>query len=177
MDKKIKYLFKVKDADEETRDIGQFEMDDVIFVAELMNKNINGLVENEEYEGSVIFYGHEFCGVYDNEEDFRKEQGNMAAESFIPMGAFPANPEDKNWKPSPMNYMNSTIVDVVPDGAIGQSEEYLFFTSKIMETELNQCFFFPNLEEKPNVKPGQIISGVYWAELTLKNEEGDNKPC
>ena len=45
MDKKIKYLFKVKEADEETNDIGQFEMDGVIFVAELMNRSIDDLVE------------------------------------------------------------------------------------------------------------------------------------
>lgn len=168
MDKKIKCLFKVKEADEETNDIGQFEMDGVIFVAELMNMSINDLVENEEYEGKVVFYGHKLCGVYDNEEDFHKGEGNMAVESFIPVGAFSANPDDKNWRPSPMNYMNSTIVEVVPDGAIGQPKEYLLFTGKIEGVELDQCFYFHNLEDKPAIKPGQIISGVYWAELTLK---------
>ena len=169
MDRKIRYLFKVKDEDEQTHAIGQFDMDGVIFVAELMNKDINELVEGEEYEGRVVFYGHEFSGVYDNEEDFQKEQGNMAAESFIPMGAFPADPDNKNWKPSPMNYMNSIISEVVPDEKIGQPKELLVLTGKIMGVELDQCFYFYNLEEKPTIKPGQIISGVYWAELTLKD--------
>lgn len=175
MDRKIRYLFKVKDEDEQTHAIGQFDMGGVIFVAELMNKDINELVEGEEYEGRVVFYGHEFSGVYDNEEEFQKEQGCMAAESFIPMGAFPADPDNKNWRPSPMNYMNSIISEVVPDGKIGQPKELLILTGKIMGVELDQCFYFPNVEEKPDVKPGQIISGVYWAELRLKKEDKEDK--
>lgn len=166
MDYKVKFLMKVKELDDETNDIGEFITEDgFVFVAELMDSNVNDLVPDKEYDVRVFFYGHELDGVFDNEEEFHKVNPTMDKESFIPIGAFPANEDDKDWRPSPMNYINSIVDEVIPEGALGQEPEMLLFGAKVGDTKLDQCFYFPDVERKPILKVGQIISGCYWAEL------------
>ena len=96
----------------------------------------------------------------------------MAEESYIPMGAFPANPEDKDWKPSPMNYINSTVDEIVDNATIGAPENFVLFYGKVGGQRLDQIIYYPTVEEKEEIKPGYIVSGAYWAELKLM-PEGD----
>ena len=170
---KARLMMPIQKANEEENmgDIAQFESEGFIFVAELKNCQNEQLDPNKEYEVDVMFYGHQLDGIYGTAEEFHKSNAPMAEESYIPMGAFPANPEDKNWKPSPMNLINSKIVDVAPADAPNIPKEILLFVGTVEGHEIEQCFYFQNTEDKPSLKAGQYISGVYWAELYLAEEE------
>ena len=168
---KVKLMFPVKSADEETGAIAQFDSDGFVFVAELMNCNAEDFSEDKEYEVDLTFYCHGIYGIYKNVEEFHKDNPDMAEESYIPMGAFPANPDDKNWKPSPMNYINSTVEEVVDNDAIGAPDNLVLFYGKAGGQRLDQVLFYQTPEEKDEVKPGYIVSGAYWVELKLIEEK------
>lgn len=170
---KVRLMHSVKSADEETGPIAQFDSDGFIFVAELMNCNADDFQEGKEYEVDVTFYCHAIYGIYKNKEDFHNDNPSMAEESYIPMGAFPANPEDKDWKPSPMNYINSTVDETVDNASVGAPENFVLFYGKVGGQRLDQIIYYPTVEEKEEVKPDYIVSGAYWAELNLM-PEGDN---
>ena len=172
---KVKLMHQVKPlADEQTGPIAQFMSNGFVFVAELMNCSVEDFKEDKEYEVDVKFYCHEICGIYKTSEEFQKENPDMAEQSYIPIGAFPASQEDKNWRPSPMNYINSVVDEVVDNAIIDAPENLVLFYGKINdEDKIDQVLYYRNHEDKDEVKSGYIISGVYWAEL-FSMEKGEN---
>ena len=166
----------IKEGDEMTGDIVQFRSDDFIFVAELTNCKAKELKEEEEYEADLTFFCHQVIGVYKNEEEFHKENENMASESYIPVGAFPANPDDQNFRPSAFNYINSIVKRMEPNEKHGAPDNYIMFVGKIYNKELDEILYYPTIEEKDDVQEGYIVSGMFWIELDIINKEG-NEVC
>ena len=164
----------IKSASEKVGPIAQFESNGFIFVAELKNCDIEDFQEEKEYEVDVKFYCHCIHGIYQNVEEFYEDNPGMAEESYIPVGAFPADFDNKDWKPSPMNYINSTVDEVVDNALVGAPENFVLFYGKAEGTKLDQILFFQNVEEKEKVEPGYTVSGTYWAELKLLIEGGIN---
>ena len=138
----------------------------------LIGQNIK--IYNKEYEVDVKFYCHCIHGIYQNVEEFYEDNPSMAEESYIPVGAFPADFDNKDWKPSPMNYINSTVDEVVDNALVGAPENFVLFYGKAEGTKLDQILFFQKVEEKEKVEPGYTVSGTYWAELQLIIEGGIN---
>ena len=164
---KVKLMMLVKEADEEVNEVAQFESDGFIFVAELMNCHAKDFEMGKEYEVDLSCYCHAIYGVYKTYEEFQKEHNGMAKESFIPVGAFPASEKHiEEWKPSPMNYINSVVKDVVDNEIYQTPENYILFHGKVLDKTLDQILYYENIDEKDVVEPGYIVSGLYWIELT-----------
>ncbi len=170
MEYRVKLVRRVKTADKYTNDIAEFKCDDFTFVAEIMNHQMNDLAFDQEYRVRVFFYGHALCDLYDSEKDFKKKNPGMDKEVAIPVGAYPLNPNIKNWRPSALNYINSTVVEVVPNGKYQQPDNYLLLTSKVGDVCFDQSFIYGSVLERPLVNEDQIITGIYWAELEIIKE-------
>ena len=162
---KVKLIKLIKEADSNTRDIATFDSNGFIFVAELMNCSTNDFIENKEYEVDVKFYCHKVCGIYKDEKEFHKKEKSMDTESFIPMGSFPANPNDKNWLPSALNYINSIVSEVVDNASVNVPENLVLFYGRLLGQQIDQILYYPNVKDKVDIKVNDIISCVYWAEL------------
>jgi len=171
---KVRLMYLVKPKSEKVGPIAQFDSDGFVFVAELMNCTEKDFVDDQEYEANVTFFCHKVYGIYLNAEEFQADNPSMAEESYIPMGAFPANPEDKNWKPSPINYINSTVKEVADNEKIGAPENLVVFYGEVEGQRLKQVLFYESKEEKDELKPGYIMSGMYWAELRLLSNKEAN---
>ena len=171
---KTKLMMLIKSADEKTGTIAQFDSNGFVFVAELMNCDINDFSEDKEYEVDVKFFCHHIYGIYKNTKEFQEDNPNMSEESYIPMGAFPPDPEDKDWEPSPINYINSVVTEVVDNKTVNAPENYVLFYGRAGGEKLDQILYYQTIEEKEEVKPGYIVSGAYWAELRLM-KKGDKK--
>ncbi len=171
---KVKLMYLVKPASEKVGPIAQFDSDGFVFISELMNCTEKDFEEGKEYEANVNFFCHEICGIYLNAEEFHADNPSMAEESYIPVGAFPANPEDKNWEPSPMNYINSTVKEIVDNETVDAPDNLVLFYGEVNGLQLEQILFYESAEEKDNIQPGYIMSGVYWAELKLLSQKEVN---
>lgn len=168
---KIKLMHSVSPATEKTGPIAQFQSDDFIFVAELMNCDVDSFEEGKEYEADVKFYCHEIYGIYKDEEEFHKDNPNMAEQSYIPVGAFPVSKDDKNWKPSPMNLINSIVGEVVDNEVVDAPNNLVLFYGKVYDKTIDQVLYYETEEDKADVKAGDIVSGLYWVELILESGE------
>lgn len=167
---KVKFLDLVKPADEKVGPVAKFACNDFVFVAELMNRNGDELESDKEYEADATFFCHEICGVYKTLEDFQKDNQNIAEQSNIPMGAFSANSNDKNWKPSPLNYVNTVVLSVIDNSLICAPNDILLFYGKTVSGQtIEEVLFYDEEEERDDVKKGYIVSGVFWCEITFKN--------
>ena len=164
---KVKLMMLLKKADEETGDIAQFISDGFIFVAELKNCSAEDFKDDKECDVDLTFFCHKICGVYKNSEEFHEVEKSMNEESYIPMGAFPADPEDKDWRPSPMNYINSTVFEVVDNKKYNAPDNLTLFIGQIGAKHIDQILYYPTSEEKDEIHEGYIVSGIYWIELEI----------
>ena len=168
---KVKLMHQVQEANEELGAVAQFESNGFVFVAELKDCDIKDFEQDKEYEVNVTFYGHAVYGVYKNEEEFQEDNPGMAETSYIPVGAFSVNPDDKDWEPSPMNLINCIVSALEDNAKVGAPDNLVLFYSNIEGQEVDMCLWYQSSELKDDVQPGYIVSGLYWAELRLLNKE------
>ena len=165
---KAEFMMKVCEGNEDIGDIAQFMSGNFVFVAELKDCNLGDFEEGKEYDLDVTFFGHRLDGIYKTEEEYRKHNGSMAPESCIPCGAFPAGVTDKNWEPSPMNIINSRVKERVYPRDMGWDDvNYLLFYGEIFGVQIDQVYRYDNEEDIPPLANGDIVSGLYWAEVKL----------
>lgn len=165
---KVKFQFLLKEATKDTGPIGQFECHGFIFVAEILKKESSFFKENEEYDLDVKFYCHHIFGVYKNEEEFYKEHENINPESFIPVGGFPSDPKDMSWEPTPINWINSTVREVIDNDSIGAPDYLIFFEGSLLGLELDQVLCDKENKYRPTFAVNDIVSGIYWAEVSVE---------
>lgn len=163
---KAKLMHKVCDATEKCGEVVQVECDGIVIAAELVKCSIEELASKEEVDVDVTFFCHAKYGVYENEEEYYESGECMAAESYIPVGAMSEVHEGD--EPSPMNLINLVVKDIVENPKA--PEEYLLLHGKVCDATLDVVIRCEDAEEKAAVKPGNIISGLYWAELKLLNK-------
>lgn len=165
---KVRFSHLVSNGNEECGPIAQFTSDGFVFVGELVDCNPEDFKEDKEYNVDVKFFCHEVYGLYKNAEDFQKDNKGMAEESYIPVGAFPADPTDTSWKPSPMNWINSTVKEIVDSASVGAPSYLILFEGNVINHELDQAIDDMWGEYKENITVGTIVSGLYWAEVRLE---------
>lgn len=166
---KVRFSHLVADKSEDCGPIVQFMSDGFVFVGELINCTPEDFKEDKEYTVDVKFFCHNVYGLYSNAEDFQKDNEGMAEESYIPVGAFPADPTDKSWKPSPMNWINSTVKEIVDSASVGAPDYLILFEGSVGGLIIDQVINDEWDEYKENVTVGTIVSGLYWAEVRLED--------
>lgn len=162
---KARLMMKIKDATEKCGEIVQVESDDLVFVAELKNCTSADLKEDEEIDVDVKFFCHNLYGTYKSEEEYEEENKGMAVMSYMPIGAMPEMMG--NGEPSPMNYLNMVVDEIVDNEEIGAPEQLLLLYGNIYDSKLDVIIKYDDPEEKYGVEPGDIVSGAFWAELRL----------
>lgn len=165
---KVKLMHQVQEANEELGALAQFESNGFVFVAELKDCDIKDFEQDKEYDVDVKFFGHAVYGIYKNEEDFHNDNPEMAEQSYIPVGAFPA--EEDDWEPSPMNLINSIVTGLEDNVKVGAPDNMVLYYSDINGVQLDMCFWYEEAEQKDDIKVGDIVSGLFWAELRLLGE-------
>lgn len=166
---KVRFSHLVANESEDCGPIVQFMSDGFVFVGELINCTPEDFKEDKEYTVDVKFFCHNVYGLYSNAEDFQKDNKGMAEESYIPVGAFPADPTDKSWKPSPMNWINSTVKEIVDSASVGAPDYLILFEGSVGDLIIDQVINDEWDEYKENVTVGTIVSGLYWAEVRLED--------
>ena len=165
---KAKLMFMVQEAGKNFGTIAQFNSNGFIFVAELKNCGIEDFIEDKEYDVDVKFYGQHIYNVYENEEEYYASENHMSSEAIIPAGAFNPNPEDKRWKPAPFNYINSKVVNIEDSSRIKLPGKLYLIQGQVLGHEIDQSLYWENKNEAKDVKIGNIVLGLYWAELKLE---------
>ena len=171
---KVRFMNLVSDKKEKMGPIAQFDSNGFVFVAELMNCDASSFEDGKEYEADVKFYCHKIYVIYKNEEEFHKDHSSIAEQSYFPVGSFPANPDKKDWEPSPINIINSIVDEVVDNEIIDAPDNLVLFYGKLYENTVDQALYYESAEEKDDVQAGYIVSGLYWAELILETESGED---
>ena len=166
---KVRFSHLVSNASEGCGPIVQFMSDGFVFVGELINCTPEDFKEDKEYTVDVKFFCHHVYGLYSNAEDFQKDNEGMAEESYIPVGAFPADPTDKSWEPSPMNWINSTVKEIVDSESVGAPDFLILFEGSVNGLIIDQVIDDEWGEYKDAVTVGTIVSGLYWAEVRLED--------
>ena len=140
---KAKLINILEPSDGKIGDIVVFEMGGFHFVAELKDCSSRDFPFNKEIDIDIKFYCHEIIGVYKSEEEFHKDVKSMNTESMIPVGSFPPNDDDMdNFRPSPMNFINSVVDEIVDNNLLGAPDNFIFFEGKMMGLMLDQCLTF-----------------------------------
>ena len=166
---KAKLMFMVQEAGTAFGTIAQFISDGFAFVAELKECSIEDFIKDKEYEVSVHFFCQDIYGIFEDEEDYYKNETGMSSESNIPVGAFNPTPEEKGWKPSPFNLINSKVIEIKDSSRINKflPGKVSLFIGKVNGKEIEQSIYWQKKETAKDVKIGNIVSGIYWAELKL----------
>ena len=96
--------------------------------------------------------------VYPSEEAYGKSDNYMAAISMIPMGTFPANPEDKNFKQSAHILYTGKVLSVEKYSQQKDKNEPDYLLSiQTYEMEFQLYTYYDGLIEN-----GYIIHGIAW---------------
>lgn len=106
--------------------------------------------------------------IYSSEEEYRTDGSKMAVISMIPMGTFPANPDDKNFQESPHILFTGEVLDVE-------------WNPEAKPDEPNCCVYVKTLElcidlylryDKP-VEKGFIVHGTAWlyGDIQMRDDE------
>ena len=163
---KAKLINVLRRSDDKIGDIVLFQNDILQFVAELKECDANDFKEGVEYEIDAKFYCHEIIGVYQNEEDFHKDVESMNVESIIPVGSMPME-ENADFEPSPMNFINTVVDEVIDNALLDAPDNFVFFEGRLFGFRLDQCLYFEDPDARIELAVGDIVSGIYWAEVYL----------
>ena len=169
----VKFLNRVKNADKDTNDIGLFACSGFIFCAEITNYSLKDLSINKIYKARAFFHGRQLNELYDTEEEFLAKYPKLKKDRCFPFGAHNVNPENTQWRPSALNLIYSSVLDIAPNNDKDLPNNYLLMTSAINGTPIYQMFTYRDVLEKPILNEGQIIGGIYWAELEIINEDNN----
>lgn len=107
-------------------------------------------------EADVCAVGNDIT-VYSSEEEYAQSGKRMAVVSMIPMGTFPANPEDKNFKQSAHILYVGKVVDVRKNETTGEDEPNYLLTIQTYEMQFELYVYYEG-----SIERGNLIYGVAW---------------
>ena len=110
--------------------------------------------------------------IYASVDEYRATDSKMDVISMIPMGTFPANPDNEDFQQSPHILFTGKVLDVE-------------WNPKAESAEANCCILIETLEllinlylryDKP-VEKGFIVHGVAWLYGDMKPFDSDDEEC
>ena len=107
-------------------------------------------------EAEVFAVGNDIA-IYSSEMEYEKAGNRMATISMIPMGTFPADPEDKNFKQNAHVLYTGKVLDVEKNEEAKADEPNYLLAVQTYELQFNLYAHYDGLIEE-----GNLIHGVAW---------------
>ena len=119
----------------------------------------------EEQDFEFIFECAEMPDIYENETEYEKQKGhfNMASESVIPIGLFPAN-DDKDFVKTARILLVGRVTETYNNPTdYGFNEGDVLFTVACLGNEYD-AVLSGDISDTVAIMPGNIVAGTYWVQ-------------
>lgn len=138
------------------------------FPIEVFDVNEEELVKGHIYDLELMFYCATLLQVFTSKEDYYIASPDfpiLSHECQIPLHFI--DEEEGGTPYEPISHINATIKAVGPVGESGDGQYVMVALAELQGKEINLAFLAKTRESIPDLEPGNIVCGKWYAEAKI----------